>query len=417
MPITSLPPELLRQILGHVSTKDQETTALACRTWLTPSREAYWGSITLSLEGYVPEKLVDSLKSGGTSIPRHVHGIVIDESEEVEDRDEEETREWQEGIVAIMAHFQTVSSMTIQYLDLTKFPPALQGQILRPGMVTTTLVAGHIGAPDASMIMSFLLGNSKLIFMGLGSFKFTTAEEEATDAGNGWDPRVAVSTQYPMSKLGHFVVFGRSSVTWSVLMPLILRQSFIEDLQTLVLVSVNQDLTSKLIDRAAPSLRSLALDLTSEESVFDLGRIKSLRNLSLDIASYAAHEPVLANMVQTIRSAPSSLEYVFINTGPAVIDKEKQRDSAPPLWASLDAHLSQCPNLRGIVFIQLLSGCLGIFAAMPGALGGAFDKWKQEVLDYAESKLPVCKEKGLLRVSQTSGAWTSRAFADLNVLK
>ncbi|KAK8016989.1 hypothetical protein PG993_015178 [Apiospora rasikravindrae] len=417
MPITSLPLELLGPILGYVPTEDQENTALVCRAWLTPSREAYWGSITLSLEGYVPEKLVDCLKSGSTSIPRHIYGIVIDESEEVGHRSEEEAREWQEGVVAIMAHFQTVSSMTIRYLDLTAFPPALQGKILRPGMVTATLVAGHIGAPNPSMLLPFLMGNPDLLFLGLGSFKFDTAEEEVIDARSGQGPNVVSHTQFSLNNLGHFVVFGRSLVTWSVLIPLVLRQSSLEHLKTLVLVSINQDITSKLIKRAAPSLHSLALDLTNEESVFDLFHITSLRNLSLDIASYAAYEPVLANMVQTVRSASSSLEYVFINTGPAVIDKDKQRESAPPLWASLDAHLSQCPNLKGIVMIQLLSGCLGMFAAMPGALGGAFDKWKQEVLDYAESKLPACKEKGLLRVSQTSGAWTSRAFADMDVLE
>lgn len=155
MPITSLALELLRQILGHVSTKDLERTALVCRAWLAPSREAYSGSITLCLEGYAPEKLIDCLKSGSTSIPRHVDGIVIDEAEEVEDRDEEETREWQEGVVAIMAHFQTVSFMNVRYLDLTKFAPALQGQVLRPGMVTATLVAGHIGAANYSLDAGF----------------------------------------------------------------------------------------------------------------------------------------------------------------------------------------------------------------------------------------------------------------------
>lgn len=160
-------------------------------------------------------------------------------------------------------------------------------------------------------------------------------------------------------------------------------------------------------------------DQNLPESVFDLGRLPSLRNLSLNIASYAAYEPVLANMVQTVCSAPaSSLEYVFLNTGPTMLDKDKQRDSAPPLWEALDAHLSQqCPGLKGVAFLQLLDGCLGMFAAMPGAMGGAFDKWKQEVLGYAESKLPACKEKGLLRVSQSSGQWTSRAFANMDVLE
>ncbi|KAK7913948.1 hypothetical protein PG985_011651 [Apiospora marii] len=390
MPITSLALELLRQILDHVSTKDQGNTALVCRAWLAPSREAYWSSITLCLEGYAPEKLVDCLKSGRTSIPRHVHGIMIDESEDVEDRDEEETREWQEGVVAIMVHFQTVSSMTVRYLDLTKFPPALQGQILRPGMVTATLVAGHIRAARPSMLVPFLMGNAKLKFLGLGSFKFTASEGEADDISEGKDTSLAASSQFRMVQLGHFVVFGQSVGTWSVLMPLVLRQPFIEGLKTLVL-----------------------------ESVFDLSHLQSLRNLSLNISSYAAYEPVLANLVQTVCSAPAtSLEYIFINTGPAVVDKDKQRDSAPPLWEALDAHLSrQCPGLRGIVFLQLLDGCLGMFAAMPGAMGGAFDKWKREMLEFAESKLPACKEKGLLQVSQSSGEWTSRAFANMDILE
>ncbi|KAK8121731.1 hypothetical protein PG984_010401 [Apiospora sp. TS-2023a] len=443
MPITLLALELLRQILNHVSTKDQGNTALVCRAWLAPSREAYWGSITLCLEGYAPEKLVDCLKSGNTSIPRHVDGIVIDEAEEVEDRDENETREWQEGVVAIMAHFQTVSFMNVRYLDLTKFPPALQDQILRPGMVTATLVAGHIRAARPSMLVPFLLGNPKLKFLGLGSFKFTTSEGEADDTSKGEETVLAAPSQFSMSQLGHFVVFGqREGTTWSVLMPLILQQSFIEGLKTLILGSANQDMTSQLITRAAPSICSLAFSLDnagkkhilppsivfttehtqaltrSPESVFDLGHLKSLRNLSLNIPSYAAYEPVLANMVQTVRSAPAaSLEYIFINTGPTMLDEDKQRDSAPPLWEAFDAHLSrQCPRFKGIVFLQLLDGCLGMFAAMPGAMGGAFDKWKQEVLDYAESKLPACKEKGLLRVSQSSGEWTSRAFANMDVL-
>lgn len=137
------------------------------------------------------------------------------------------------------------------------------------------------------------------------------------------------------------------------------------------------------------------------------------------MSSYAAHEPVLANLVQTVCSAPAaSLEYVYINTGPTVLDHDKQRDSAPPLWEALDAHLSQkCPGLKGVVMLQLLDGCLGMFAGMPGAMGGMFDKWKREVLEYAESKLPACKEKGLLQVAQSSGDWTSRAFANMDVLE
>ncbi|KAK8073009.1 hypothetical protein PG996_006357 [Apiospora saccharicola] len=419
MPLTSLAPELLRQILNHVSTKDQGNTALVCRAWLAPSREAYWSSITLCLEGYAPEKLVDCLKSGNTSIPRHVDGIVIDEAEEVEDRDEEETREWQEGVAAIMAHFQTVSFMNVRYLDLTKFAPALQDQILRPGMVTATLVAGHIRAARPSMLLPFLLGNPKLKFLGLGSFQFSTSEAEADDVRKEGDPNVVASSQFSMNQLGHFVVFGqREGTAWSVLMPLLLQQSFIEGLKTLILGSANQDMTCQLITRAAPSLCSLALSMDNAESVFDLGHLKSLRNLSLNIPAYAAYEPVLANMVQTVRSAPAaSLEYIFINTGPDMLGQDKQRDSASPLWETLDAHLSrQCPRIKGIVFLQLLDGCLGMFAAMPGAMGGAFDKWKQEVLDYAESKLPACKEKGLLQVSQSSGEWTSRAFANMDVL-
>jgi hypothetical protein len=99
-----------------------------------------------------------------------------------------------------------------------------------------------------------------------------------------------------------------------------------------------------------------------------------------------------------------------------MLKPDKQFDSAVPLWEALDFHLSRLPGLQYVAFTMVIESCMTMFMRTKGALGGIFDKWKGDLLQFAETKLPTCREKGLIRVRQLAGEWTSEAFSDANIV-
>ncbi|RYP53685.1 hypothetical protein DL769_010472 [Monosporascus sp. CRB-8-3] len=400
MSITLLAPELLRQILSHLGEGDYSRASLVCRDWLLPCRELYWGHINLYLGGHVPEKFPPVLRNKNTTIPRHLGGIVIDESDEIDDRDEKEAVAWYEGVSAVLDHFNSISSVTIRYLDLKEFQERVRGKILRPGIVKETLVIQRLIADKPSDVVPFILGSPSLKFLGLGEVSFS---DENTEAAH-----VEQYTVEPikLAGLGHLAIFGESKGTWSELVPRLMQQAPLESLKTLVVACQDNKVVAGLIKKAELSLRSLALGFKSEGSVFDLANAKLLQNLSIDLTSYPKTEILLSDLVQTVSSV-SKLERIFINCGPSTVKPTVDNENDRRLWGALDLRLSQLPGLEKVTFTMVIDRSVGMFLGFAhGRMKDMLEKWKDDVLQYALAKLPSCRERDLIQVVQVFGSWT-----------
>ncbi|RYP78708.1 hypothetical protein DL771_000375 [Monosporascus sp. 5C6A] len=339
-----------------------------------------------------------------TTIPRHLGGVVIDESDKVDDRDEKETLAWYEGVSTVLGHFNSISSVTIRYLDLKEFPEPVRGRVLRPGIVTETLVIQRLIAGKPSDVVPFILGSPYLEFLGLGDVSFSGENTEAT--------HVEQYTAEPikLSGLGHLAIFGESKGTWSELVPRLIQQTPLNSLKTLVVSCQDNKVVAGLIKRAELSLRSLALGFKSEGSIFDLANAKLLQNLSINMTSYPRTETLLSDLVQTVSSV-SKLERIFINCGPSTVKTTVDNENDLNLWRDLDLRLSQLPGLEKVTFTMVIDGCLGMGFAH-GRIKAILEEWKGDVLQYAQAKLPSCRERGLIQVIQVSGSWTGQPFGD-----
>ena len=103
------------------------------------------------------------------------------------------------------------------------------------------------------------------------------------------------------------------------------------------------------------------------------------------------------------------------------METENEPDTAAELWGKLDSLLAQKePHFQGpedVVFMMMLEPCVAAFIGAPGGLGEMVESWRESVVEFAEKKLPACRERGLLRVEQLAGVWTSHPFADGSLLE
>ncbi|KAH8600627.1 hypothetical protein B0O99DRAFT_609073 [Bisporella sp. PMI_857] len=403
MHLNDFPPELLRQCLTNLTSQDDlHNASLVCRSWLTPVRDIYWSCITISLTEDTTSSLL-RLLGPHSNISRRIGGILINGS----DIEDEGLAAWQDGVLKVLEHFSDVKSLTIQYLDLMAWEEGTRGRVLGSVMVTAALVIQHLEAGEPAEVLPLVVGNPEVKFLGLGLVKFEGARKEDAEA------RADLARLVQLQKLRHLVVFSEAKGVWSELLPYV-EHAPLENLNTVVLLCYDNERIARLIARAAPSLRSLALGFISNDTKFDLSQVKSLTNLSIDISSYSRTDGLLAGLLSTISSLPA-VEQLFINVGPAILEPERQLDSAPPLWEALDAQLIQLPGLKTVVFTQVLDSCLGFMINIPGVMGGMFNKWKDDILVYAQGKLPRYHENGVIVVKQIVGSWTSQPFADFNI--
>ena len=148
--------------------------------------------------------------------------------------------------------------------------------------------------------------------------------------------------------------------------------------------------------------------MQSAGAEFDLSGCVALENLGIDF-----NPEVLSDIVSTITST-KAFKRVFINLGPDHIKADKQPEGSERLWAKIDAHLAAMSSLDaegGVTFTMVISSCI---AGMMGVshFKSMFDEWKDEVLQFGKQKLPACEKKGLLRVVQVVGQWSSGPFGD-----
>ncbi|KAM7182706.1 hypothetical protein V8F33_014089 [Rhypophila sp. PSN 637] len=437
MPITDLAPELVRHCLSHLDSNDLRNTSLVCRDWLEPSMEFYWAEADLYpyLDGNVLKDL-DTLLGSNSHIPRTLRGLVIDESEVENDDDDEEDEEivqrkqWIEGLSKILGHFTCIKRLTIGALDLTRFPRDIRRRLLNNISVSETLVIRYLKVAELSDITSFIFDNPQLRFLGLGSIEIAkpqdgekmaedggekTAKEDGDGASNDKDLNLLEDDHVvKLPKLKHLVSFTPSPIVWTKILPR-LKGSVVEGLRTIVTVCKDPKVVSELVETAGPSLLSLAIGMYQEGCRFDLSTTQSLVNLSFDLSSYPQKEALLSDLHYTLTHVANP-KCIFINTGPGLCEADMQHESAPPLWEALDAHLADMEGLEQVTFTQVISGCLAGIMGIPGAgNGGLFDQFRGQLEDTVNGLLPRCKEKGIITIKQILGAWTSSAFAGVDM--
>lgn len=260
MPIFTLAPELLYHILGSLDEVDLENGSLVCHDWLAPCREIYWGRMSLCVPGELPDGLFHVIRAEKTNIPRHLGGLMIDETESVDDRDDEVAAEWHEKLSAVMNHFTSISKVNIGYLKLKGFPGSLRGNLFRPGVVTSELAIQHLGADKPSDVASFILQNPRLKILKLRSISFSNDNINATDVEQ------SLTKPVQLNSLSYLSIHGKAKATWSGFLSFLMKSPFLENLKTIVVTCHDDQIVTKLLEKASPSLLSLALRFDSEGS-------------------------------------------------------------------------------------------------------------------------------------------------------
>ncbi|KAK4215750.1 hypothetical protein QBC37DRAFT_457857 [Rhypophila decipiens] len=401
MPITDLPPELMRQCLSHLDPNDLQNTNLVCH--LYPYRL-----------GNIPKDL-NTLLGGNSHIPRRLCRLVIDGQH----------KEWIEGLSKILGHFTRIRSLTIGYFDLTQLPQDKRTHLLNDIFVTEKLAILHLKVAEFSDITSFIFDNPQLKFLQLGWTQVKPKDGEKLedfeqDGENRVEKDVAAASDdkhlfednvvVKLPKLKHLVSSTASPVVWSKILP-IFKLSIVKGLKTLITECFNAKVVSELdqlVEIAGPSLRSLAIGMYKEGCRFDLTKTKSLVSLSLDLREYPYKEALLSDLYYTLTHVTNP-KRIFINSASGRHDHPNfQHESGPPLWEALDAHLVEMEGLEQVTFTHLV--------VLPRAgKGPIFPRYSSQLLRAAYTLLPKCKAKGILTIEQIPEPWTSSAFADADM--
>lgn len=286
--MNALAPELLHRILSYLDLENLSNASSVSHTWLTPCRELYWSRTTLNLDSWIPPKF-PSLLSEKTTIPRHVGAIIVDDTDIDDDDEDNEHRNWQQSLLAVMSHFDSISTMVIRCLDLTKYSEQVKPQVLRPGLAISTLVIQNLKASRPSEVVPFVMGSSGIEFLGLGLCEFSTPKISVVD--NQSPSKQTIQ----LDQLGHLVIFGESDGTWTELLPYIMEQPSLENLKTIVMVCHDNDTVSRLLNIAASSLRSLGLKFskgkTSHSLCAELTNLPHFQMRPLILATLSCFKP------------------------------------------------------------------------------------------------------------------------------
>ncbi|KAH7026653.1 uncharacterized protein B0I36DRAFT_331092 [Microdochium trichocladiopsis] len=423
MPIQDLPTELIHQCLQNADYPSLGNAALVCRAWLAPSRDISWRRISLDFEGEVPGQLCSILRNKGTckpTIPRHVGSLLIDEgylydTNQLTDEDKADIARWEDGLMLVLDYFEHIGMLTIGNLNLQRLNPELRGKLLsrnNGGIVFDRLVVQNLILPDITEVAPFILDNPHLTFLGLGVIKIDNVGS-GEDGENAQIESAPLSTAVFLPKLRHLVVFADGTGAWSHILPhMHTSPSSLQSLCTLIAVCQQPDLLSELIQDVSATLKSLAVGINAPGVRFDISNCSKLKNLSVNISQYPTQEPTLADLMETLSTAPPTLSHLYINCGPSTCTLSAHPPTGASLWGSLDEHLCTLKGLNKIAFTQVISSSMAMFMhAGPDALGGVFGKWKADLQAFGEEILPRCKEKRLVGVEQLTGSWTSNPFA------
>lgn len=152
---------------------------------------------------------------------------------------------------------------------------------------------------------------------------------------------------------------------------------------------------------------------TAGDDNISLSKTRSLKNLGFSLLEYPDKEYVLDDTVNTICTAPPTVEQVFINIGPKTVKAGKESsETAASQWEALDAALARLlPQLKRVTIVthsfDIIPPQMGVG---PGSLA---DEWKRGALGFAKAQLSACESKVQLEVKDVMGHWINGAFADV----
>ncbi|KAF6814675.1 hypothetical protein CSOJ01_03898 [Colletotrichum sojae] len=281
-----------------------------------------------------------------------------------------------------MNHFSTVYYISIDLLNLNRFPAEIRCHILPPAQVIGVLTIRSLKVEHPEEATSFILNQPYTKFLSLrhialasetdedGTGKTTheqeneedndqerkPADQETENASSDISPSTfRTEPVVRLGKLRHLCLnSGPQGITWSHIVPLLADEQLV-NLQTLIVDCHDGEVLGKLFSPIAPALRSLAIQFNCPGAHMDISDARSLTNLAFSLANYSEKEYALADTVSTISSAPPSVEHVFLNLGKEIINtKNHPAGSAVSQWEALEVALAWLPKLKRITIVVVL---------------------------------------------------------------
>ena len=284
MELTDLAPEIIHRILKCLRSHDLAKTALVCRAWLEPSREIAWSSMTLHLGEDLPPTFAPCLLADTprpTTIPRHVAGLVVDQSDLVaeegdDDGQKEYVREWMRTVSTILNHFTSTTSTTLGCVELVQdailgeeegFSEWKQAMLRSCHGSRHSLIVQGIKARRIADVLPFVLGNNEVKFLGIGRVilelepgSASTEIQDGSDNKNNHGVADDLSDSSPiLPSLRHLSLFSETPALWEQIVPIILERAALSQLKMLVAVFTDNEPVRKLLRKAADTLISVGL--------------------------------------------------------------------------------------------------------------------------------------------------------------
>ncbi|KXJ87546.1 hypothetical protein Micbo1qcDRAFT_179026 [Microdochium bolleyi] len=355
MPITELPAELLHQCLQHLDHPSLAQSAIVCRAWLAPSRHISWAQTDLGLHISIPGRLCSILRNAGSS--NGAPGTTIPRHDSVV-QTIKDVAVWEEGLMLLLDHFGAIGQLNIVELDLAMASPALRAKWLAE----------------------------------IGGETVTTETPPSSHSGDVHDDKPAAAAAADASSVvGH--------------------------LHTLALVvscASGATALTRLIDAAAPSLRTLAVVFGSRENHsarFDLSRCRQLSSLTITTFYFSTLKKwrKLAGLVDAVLTAGPCLRR-FRMAFRAPISEFTAEDEVSARralsWVALDNYLCDLGSLDSVEIVRLLPPEEDSYVICAAARAEWWDKGEADLARFAETVLPRCKQTGLLRISQRGNCST-----------
>jgi hypothetical protein len=171
----------------------------------------------------------------------------------------EQAAKWQNDLLKIFQHFDSIKNLTIVYLDLTKWPDDHVTTLFQSHVVVKALVVQSLVARYTEDLKSLIMMNDSLWFLGLGSIYVPSHPKVESTITSRLLPEQSIR----LPKLGHLVIFPSAEKSWTDIL-LTIDPSSLVGLRTLVILCHDNSVVSDMIKASALSLKSLAIGYISE---------------------------------------------------------------------------------------------------------------------------------------------------------
>lgn len=113
-----------------------------------------------------------------TTVPRKIQVLIMAETKQFQDGYAKQTAVWQAHMLKIMNHFSTVCYISIDLLNLNRFPAEIRCHILPPAQVIGVLTIRSLKVEHPQEATSFILNQPYAKFLTLGHIALASETDE-----------------------------------------------------------------------------------------------------------------------------------------------------------------------------------------------------------------------------------------------